>query len=1053
MTRDTHDTRTVVLRTVVDERERVFRPGVAQGPLARGCRRSRRERDDESRSVEDYDINIVDSTMSEQVIWNFLLRWLFLCRLVDDRAEVQTWPYRPPGYYEHPYHHPSPQQHKQIEHHQSPHGSDHGTAPPEVMDTATYRESVIRSLTSYPPGSSDRMYRLEELRLETVHEFARHLFHADEVLRWSSRTKRHGESLSDGGNENDAETHGNDGEEVKAETNDSELYQTHQHNAVQDKPGTNLWQRWNFLRGHPSTAHRSTNPLKGLSSSQVQSSITSAHQLIADARSILPQLVSTVLHSPPSLLPSQVNYGEQGDPISKLRSLLLQQCQLDPSLGIELCWLLEAEVGRKWKALFEHRQQSGKRLILVVPADIAAAITEVGAEKASAFNLLQDAEMCTAFGREREDPSTMYHGYHDEQHQYLEHQGHAAGHLPHHGTDQHAFGHSQHQSEGDHRDLSDLRCRHFGDSMHFVDRLSQISLDLRGVPPPHRQAVLEQRLYELNQRLLRRMVSRGSISLDVEDSWEYHQQQQQQPQYQQYGGHNQYQGFEQHHYQPYGQVGHQQVQPPRHLDDSDVKEDMVNYSVHFPMEPQSVAWPGGKSSDSSQQQQTTTATDFEHPPQRNGVVRALRILPSQCRILDSRERCPFLVRMEVFETGLEANDPRLYDIEDGAVSQKNGAAEEVLPSPVVENIGENENPNTAGKEEVETDEARPRYQYSHLHERLSLAEPSKRPTIGDGQGKNPLLSQARLASDSSKAVFSRGGYQSNEDYYNNPPGMYGTNDIREQCYEQLHHDLRHQRESQFNSNPQTDPQTETQYPGQEGAPFVAGTALLDEVFGKQWTTECEEMRQQSPYRDVKGWKLASFIIKAGEDIRKEALVMQIMSKLWTWFQDEIPTHSRPFLRPYTIMCVGGDAGIVECLPDVRSINDVKKSTDGFVSLRNFFERAFGPPVQTPYAPDNHNEQVGAVSFEKARDNFLRSLVGYSVVCYILQIKDRHNANILMDREGHIMVCMDMRNRSSHPLLADHPISTAHRLWICSRRNSKNGEGSLVQRTGTVQTIG
>ena len=184
--------------------------------------------------------------------------------------------------------------------------------------------------------------------------------------------------------------------------------------------------------------------------------------------------------------------------------------------------------------------------------------------------------------------------------------------------------------------------------------------------------------------------------------------------------------------------------------------------------------------------------------------------------------------------------------------------------------------------------------------------------------------------------------------------------------------------------------------------------LLDKVFGRAWNLECETIRQQSPYRNVNGWKLASFIIKAGEDIRKEALVMQIMSKLWTWFQEEIPPHLRPFLRPYTIMCVGGDAGIVECLPDVKSVNEVKKETDGFTSLKNFFERAYGPPVQPPFRPGYQQHQTvpnlyGKVSLEKARDNFLRSLVGYSVICYILQIKDRHNANILMDREGHIMV--------------------------------------------------
>merc|ERR1712032_264283 len=104
--------------------------------------------------------------------------------------------------------------------------------------------------------------------------------------------------------------------------------------------------------------------------------------------------------------------------------------------------------------------------------------------------------------------------------------------------------------------------------------------------------------------------------------------------------------------------------------------------------------------------------------------------------------------------------------------------------------------------------------------------------------------------------------------------------------------------------------------------------------------------------------------------------MQIMSKLWTWFREEIPPHLRPFLRPYTIMCVGGDAGLVECLPDVKSVDEVKKGTDGFVTLRDFFERAYGPSARPPLQPED--PRGSALTFEHARDNFLRSLVGYSV---------------------------------------------------------------------------
>jgi len=191
------------------------------------------------------------------------------------------------------------------------------------------------------------------------------------------------------------------------------------------------------------------------------------------------------------------------------------------------------------------------------------------------------------------------------------------------------------------------------------------------------------------------------------------------------------------------------------------------------------------------------------------------------------------------------------------------------------------------------------------------------------------------------------------------------------------------------------------------------SALLDKVFGLPWAVKCEQIRQGSPYGKVKGWRLASFILKAGEDIRREALVMQVISKLNEWFTTDIPESHRPKLRPYTIMCVGGDAGLLECISDSRSVDEVKKKTDGFTTLRDYFERAYGPPQHrgslpqsSPYQSMPRSNQAGGdgsdISFETAQDNFLRSLVGYSLVCYILQIKDRHNANILMDREGHIM---------------------------------------------------
>lgn len=162
-------------------------------------------------------------------------------------------------------------------------------------------------------------------------------------------------------------------------------------------------------------------------------------------------------------------------------------------------------------------------------------------------------------------------------------------------------------------------------------------------------------------------------------------------------------------------------------------------------------------------------------------------------------------------------------------------------------------------------------------------------------------------------------------------------------------------------------------------------ALLKSVFGESWEDKKKRLKSLSPFGKSTGWDIKSFIVKSNDDIRQEQFAMQLIKMFQKIFLEEkLPVY----LRTYHISVTNADSGLIEAVTDTTSIDGLKKKFPTPITLYDFFQRAYGLPESK--------------RFKKAQQNFLESMAGYSVVCYLLQIKDRHNGNILIDREGNIV---------------------------------------------------
>ena len=149
-----------------------------------------------------------------------------------------------------------------------------------------------------------------------------------------------------------------------------------------------------------------------------------------------------------------------------------------------------------------------------------------------------------------------------------------------------------------------------------------------------------------------------------------------------------------------------------------------------------------------------------------------------------------------------------------------------------------------------------------------------------------------------------------------------------------------------------------------------------------WSETEKKIKEKSHFKIFNSLSIVSFIVKANDDLRQEVMTMQLIKKYNEIFKSEnIPLK----LHPYEIIITSNSSGLIEFIPDSISFDALKKKLlENNITITEFFENHFGD------------------DFEEGQKNFAESLAAYSLVCYLLAIKDRHNGNILLDKEGCII---------------------------------------------------
>uniref|UniRef100_A0A383W900 PI3K/PI4K catalytic domain-containing protein n=1 Tax=Tetradesmus obliquus TaxID=3088 RepID=A0A383W900_TETOB len=190
------------------------------------------------------------------------------------------------------------------------------------------------------------------------------------------------------------------------------------------------------------------------------------------------------------------------------------------------------------------------------------------------------------------------------------------------------------------------------------------------------------------------------------------------------------------------------------------------------------------------------------------------------------------------------------------------------------------------------------------------------------------------------------------------------------------------------------------------------------VYGESWKARCARVRASSPFGCRPGWGLAGVIVKSGDDCRQELLALQLIRELGDiWAAAGLPL----WVLPFEVLVTSAGTALIQLIPDSTSVHSIKQrsaaAAANAAAAAAASSAASNGAATTSPAAAAAGSSSGGVSLSEhffskwrrgsleclaAQRRFVESLAAYSLVTYLLQVKDRHNGNIMMDSSGRLV---------------------------------------------------